>query len=60
MLGLRLDEPLALDGLAEALDEGEVHRLGRHGLLREEAGTLVLSRRGRMVANDVTACLLAL
>jgi oxygen-independent coproporphyrinogen-3 oxidase len=59
MLGLRLDVPLALTGLEEGVDAGAVERLGRHGLLRHEEGTLILTPRGRLVANDVTATLLA-
>ena len=32
MLGLRLDEPLPLAGLEQALDAGELERLERLGL----------------------------
>jgi putative oxygen-independent coproporphyrinogen III oxidase len=58
MLGLRLDRPLMLNGLAEQLDQGEVDRLERAGLLSKGDGTLVLSERGRFVANSVIASIL--
>jgi oxygen-independent coproporphyrinogen-3 oxidase len=59
MLGLRLDTGLALDGLEAALDADQVHRLAGLGLVREDGARLSLTRRGRMVANDVIATLLA-
>jgi putative oxygen-independent coproporphyrinogen III oxidase len=60
MLGLRLDEPLPLDGLEHALDERELERLTRLGLAEERSdGTLALTRRGRFVGGGVTARLLA-
>jgi oxygen-independent coproporphyrinogen-3 oxidase len=63
MLGLRLDEPLVLEGLTHVLDEQALPRLERHGLLeRVEAGerepALRLSSRGRFVGGGVTAELL--
>jgi oxygen-independent coproporphyrinogen-3 oxidase len=60
LLGLRLDEPLAVDGVAAALDEEAVARLARHGLLVADGDTLALTRRGRFLGGGVTAELLAL
>ncbi len=64
MLRLRLDEPLELDGLADALDDEALERLGRFGLaqrVRREDGapTLALTPRGRFLGGAVTADLLA-
>jgi oxygen-independent coproporphyrinogen-3 oxidase len=61
MLGLRLDEPLFLDGLAAVLDEGAVSRLERLGLVHRNADrhTLTLTPRGRFLGGGVTADLLA-
>ena len=59
MLGLRLDEPLTLDGLGTVLDDEAVGRLERLGLLRHRAGTLALTQRGRFLGGGVTADLLA-
>jgi len=58
MLGLRLDRPLAVNGLTEHIDPDEVDRLERAGLLSKGDGTLVLSERGRFVANSVIATIL--
>jgi oxygen-independent coproporphyrinogen-3 oxidase len=62
MLGLRLDEPLALHGLDAAVDEAALLRLERLGLAerrRAEAGeTLALTSRGRFLGGGVTAELL--
>ncbi len=64
MLGLRLDEPLSLAGLDEAIDRDALARLERLGLAScaEAAGaeTLVLTERGRFLGGGVTAELLAL
>src|SRR5262249_42732384 len=51
LLGLRLDEPLQLAGLAEAVDADAVARLERLGLVqRGEAGdALALTERGRFL-----------
>jgi putative oxygen-independent coproporphyrinogen III oxidase len=59
MLGLRLDEPLALAGLAGLLDEREVERLAAGGLAVRGRGTLALTPRGRFLGGGVTARLLA-
>jgi oxygen-independent coproporphyrinogen-3 oxidase len=59
MLGLRLDEPLQVDGLGDVLDDGAVERLERLGLVARNAQTLALTRRGRMLGGGVTADLLA-
>jgi oxygen-independent coproporphyrinogen-3 oxidase len=63
LLGLRLDEPLRLAGLDEALDREALARLERLGLA-ERAGvngseTVVLTARGRFLGGGVTADLLA-
>ncbi len=63
LLGLRLDEPLPLAGLDEALDRDALGRLERLGLA-ERAGangseTLALTLRGRFLGGGVTADLLA-
>ncbi len=58
MLGLRLDEPLALDGLGAAVDRDALVRLQRHGLIEAGGDTLELTRRGRFLGGGVTAELL--
>jgi oxygen-independent coproporphyrinogen-3 oxidase len=59
MLGLRLDEPVVVDGAEDVLDPGAVDRLERLGLLERGEGTLTLTRRGRFLGGGVTAELLA-
>jgi len=61
LLGLRLDEPLSLVGLAEAVDEEAVEHLELLGLVRRgRAGdALTLTERGRFLGGGVTAELLA-
>ena len=61
LLGLRLDEPLSLAGLAEAVDADAVDRLERLGLVRrgEPGDALTLTERGRFLGGGVTAELLA-
>jgi coproporphyrinogen III oxidase-like Fe-S oxidoreductase len=59
LLGLRLDEPLRLDGLESALDRVALDRLAGLGLVRRRNGTLALTRRGRFLGGAVTADLLA-
>jgi len=61
LLGLRLDEPLSLDGLGDAVDTAALERLERLGLLRRAAAgdSLALTARGRFLGGGVTAELLA-
>jgi len=63
LLGLRLDEPLAVTGVAEAVDWAAVERLQRLGLVdrrdRAEESELTLTPRGRFLGGGVTAELLA-
>ena len=63
MLGLRLDEPLALAGLEDALDGDALARLERLGLAARVGTngheTLALTERGRFLGGGVTAELLA-
>jgi oxygen-independent coproporphyrinogen-3 oxidase len=59
MLGLRLDEPLPLDGVEGAIDAGALERMRRLGLAELDSGTLTLTERGRFVGGGVTASLLA-
>ncbi len=65
MLGLRLDEPVPLDGLSDAFDQGALERLEQLGLVeRTFLGptgdqALSLTRRGRFLGGGVTADLLA-
>ncbi len=64
LLGLRLDEPLEVDGLDAVLDGEGLARMERLGLARRSrtpAGgrTLALTRRGRFLGGGVTAELLA-
>ncbi|CAN5709610.1 radical SAM family heme chaperone HemW [soil metagenome] len=58
MLGLRLDEPLALAGLDGVLDRDALHRLAEHGLVEIAAdigaGHIRLTRRGRFLGGGVT------
>jgi putative oxygen-independent coproporphyrinogen III oxidase len=63
LLGLRLDEPLALEDVRDVLDEGAVERLGMGGLVKlrknGSGSVLTLTRRGRFLGGGVTAELLA-
>jgi coproporphyrinogen III oxidase-like Fe-S oxidoreductase len=59
MLGLRLDEPLSVDGLGEVIDLSALERLERLGLAARSNGSLALTARGRMLGGGVTADLLA-
>jgi oxygen-independent coproporphyrinogen-3 oxidase len=63
LLGLRLDEPLSLNGLEGALDDTALARLERLGLAYIDAEvdgrSLVLTPRGRFLGGGVTAELLA-
>ena len=62
LLGLRLDEPVSLSAVADAVDREAVERLARHGLVELTAdngrSTLTLMRRGRFLGGGVTAELL--
>ena len=55
MLGLRLDEPLALAGLRRALDAEGLARAEQLGLAVDGGQTLALTRRGRFLGGAVTA-----
>jgi putative oxygen-independent coproporphyrinogen III oxidase len=69
LLGLRLDEPLALKGVEDVLDRRALDCLERLGLARrlrvsargsrKASSGLVLTRRGRFLGGGVTAELLA-
>ena len=59
MLGLRLDEPLVVDGLADVLDAAALTRLEQLGLVDRADTTLALTPRGRMLGGGVTADVLA-
>jgi coproporphyrinogen III oxidase-like Fe-S oxidoreductase len=64
MLGLRLDEPLALAAVEDVVDLGAARRLERLGLARlrttaRTGRTLALTRRGRFLGGGVTVDLLA-
>ena len=67
MLGLRLDEPLALAALEgdadrdgrPVVDGAALERLAGQGLVELRHGTIRLTRRGRLLGDAVTAELLA-
>ena len=58
MLGLRLDTPLELNGLAVLVDDGACARLAAAGMLDRRDGSMALTDRGRFLANDVVASVL--
>jgi oxygen-independent coproporphyrinogen III oxidase len=58
MLGLRLDRPLHLNGLAPLVDDAACDRLAAAGLVRRDGETMALTDRGRFLANDVVASVL--
>ncbi len=58
MLGLRLDRPLHLNGLAALVDDAACERLAAAGLVRRDGETMALTDRGRFLANDVVASVL--
>jgi oxygen-independent coproporphyrinogen III oxidase len=59
MLGLRLDEPLPLRGLRNALNPAGLARAERLGLAVEDDETLALTEHGRFLGGAVTAEILA-
>ena len=59
MLGLRLDEPLPLAGLEQAVDPSELERLEGLGLAERNGDALRLTPRGRFLGGAVTARLVA-
>jgi oxygen-independent coproporphyrinogen-3 oxidase len=59
MLGLRLDEPVALAGLGDLVDTRELARLQRLGLAEVRGDAVALTARGRFLGDAVTAALLA-
>ena len=61
LLGLRLDEPLSLAELDDAVDADAVERLERLGLVARsgDGDELALTERGRFLGGGVTAELLA-
>ncbi len=59
MLGLRLDEPLALADVAGSFDEAALSRFERLGLATRDAGTKARAPRGRFLGDAVTASLVA-
>jgi coproporphyrinogen III oxidase-like Fe-S oxidoreductase len=60
MLGLRLDEPLALDeGVERVIDAASLDRLVEGGLVERVGAAIRLTRRGRLLGGGVTAALLA-
>jgi putative oxygen-independent coproporphyrinogen III oxidase len=58
MLGLRLDRPLHLNGLAALVDDDACARMAAAGLVARGGDTLALTDRGRFLANDVVATVL--
>ncbi len=58
-LGLRLDVPLAVAGLEGAIDPDGLERMASLGLIEPAEGTLLLTPRGRLLANDVVATVIA-
>jgi oxygen-independent coproporphyrinogen III oxidase len=59
MLGLRLDEPIALSRVKGAVDATALTRMERLGLAERRGDGLVLTRRGRFLGGGVTAELMA-
>jgi oxygen-independent coproporphyrinogen-3 oxidase len=55
LLGLRLDVPLATAGLEHAIDPDGLARMAGLGLIEPAEGTLRLTPRGRLLANDVVS-----
>jgi oxygen-independent coproporphyrinogen III oxidase len=59
LLGLRLDVPLALDGLEDAIDPDGLARMASLGFVESAGDSLRLTPRGRLLANDVVANVIA-
>jgi oxygen-independent coproporphyrinogen III oxidase len=59
MLGLRLDEPLLVNGEERLLDAHALMRLAELGLVERHENELTLTHRGRLLGGGVTAELLA-
>ena len=59
MLGLRLDEPLPLAGLRQAIDPAGLERAERLGLAESVGDGIALTARGRFLGGAVTADLVA-
>ncbi len=59
MLGLRLDEPLGLDGLEAVVDRASLARLVEGRLVERVGRAIRLTPRGRLLGGAVTAELLA-
>jgi len=63
MLGLRLDEPLPMTDVQDAVDEGAARRLAARGLVElsgdPDHPALSLTRKGRFLGGGVTAELVA-
>ncbi|MGD0166385.1 MAG: radical SAM family heme chaperone HemW [Gaiellaceae bacterium] len=55
MLGLRLDEPVALAGVERVLDRGALDRFVDLGLVIVEGGLMTLSTRGRLLGGAISA-----
>ncbi|MGH3111414.1 MAG: radical SAM family heme chaperone HemW [Gaiellaceae bacterium] len=59
LLGLRLDEPVVIDDVADAIDREALERFAGRGLVELAGtngdGTFTLSRRGRFLGGGVTA-----
>ena len=59
MLGLRLDEPVALAAVESVVDRGSLRRLLERSLVERVGGGIRLTPRGRLLGGAVTADLLA-
>lgn len=59
MLGLRLDEPLCLDGLEHVVDAEALERLVARGVVERTTGGIGLASHARLLGGGVTAELLA-
>jgi coproporphyrinogen III oxidase-like Fe-S oxidoreductase len=55
MLGLRLDEPVALAEVETVLDRAAFARLSDLGLVESDGELITLSRRGRLLGGAVSA-----